>query len=763
MEPLTKRFWLLLAALLCLMMPAARAQVRWQGADGLVWTDSVTIGQEEWLFLPSGTDLSALSLDGATVDWLAAPRVEPNTRELKGGEALPGVYTRLWKGQPLRVAVSENVRSVHLFSQDPQNHGRAWLEDCDLHQRSTTGSVAVLRADGSVSLSMPLRSLRGRGNSTWQKAEYKKPYQFKLERRADLLETGLSSERSRTWVLLSNELDISMLQNRLALDLGRALGLSSTSRCEAVDLYYDGDYRGAYLLAEKVEVGEHSVDVRDFDDLLSPVNDQMGVTPPDELPSSTSYGNVPPVPDGQNAHGLDYGYAEGVYDNPQVDAGGYLLELESVGTLSDQGWFSLPGGRYMAVKSPEYAGDTMLRYISDAFLNLYEALMNYGYHPTTGQSVEALLDVDGYVRSHLVQELLLSADGYAWSSTYFVLPEGETRFQAGPLWDFDRLLTDQCPGLKDNNPFSHAFYRTTVMQRAAKEIWARTVRPLYETVLFGDAHTEDLHPLSWYAQNVRASWYMDFYRHKAAELGVLHMDSRFDQAMDELETFLREQYAFLDAEIAAWGEDEPTDFVRLSYAYPYADVQGENHARLEDEPHGNLLLTDTRLTLERAATEEADALWRVDFTLAPKPHCRAAELVTVEVNGEAYPVKPSADGSLRLSFTFEDPSYRPAVLDGVDYGYVYRYEDYVETYPELLDEYGDDREAVLRYFVEEGIDLGDVGNAFFDPMQVFEGSPRDAERFGLDWRKYYELFMDSPGSWMAMLENIYEPELTPAQ
>ena len=760
---MNKRFWLLLAALLCLMIPAARAQVRWEGADGLVWTESVSIGQEEWLFLPSGTNLSALSLDGETVDWLAAPRVEEDARESKAGEALPGVYTRLWKGRPLRVAVSENVRSVHLFSQDPQNYGRAWLEDCELHQRKTTGRVTVLRADGSVSLDAPLRSLRGRGNTTWQKAEHKKPYQFKLEYKADLLETGLAYERSRTWVLLSSELEPTLLQNRIALDLGRAMGLRATSRCETVDLFYDGDYRGAYLLAEKVEVGEHSVDVRDFDKLLSPVNDLLGVTPPGDLPSPTNLGTVPPQADGQNAHGLDYGYAEGVYDNQQVDAGGYLLELDGMGTLSDHTWFSLPWGRYVAVKSPEYAGDTMMRYISDAFLTLCEALMNYGYHPQTGQSVEELLDVDSYVRSHLVQELLLSNDGYLWASTYFVLPEGETRFQAGPVWDFDRMLIDQCESLKEDNPFSSAFYRTTVMQRAAKEIWAQTVRPLYETVLFGNAHTEDLHPFAWYQENVRASWYMDFYRHQAAELGVLHMDSRFDQAMDELETFLRRQYEFLDTEIHAWGEDVPTDFVRLSFAYPYGNVQDEDNARLEDEPHGSLLLTGVEMTVLRPATVDTDALWQVDFTIEPKPRCRAAELVTVEVNGEPYQVEPAEDGTLRLSFTFEDPSYRPAVLDGVDYGYVYRYEDYVETYPELLDEYGDDREAVLRYFVEVGIDQGDVANAFFDPMQVFDISSRDAERFGQEWRKYYERFLQYPGLWMEQLENVYEPELMPVE
>ncbi len=157
----------LLAALLCaLALPAAALAVRWEGAGGRVWVDSVRIQDEPWLFLPSGTDMSALRLDGRDTDWLALSHEEAE---------LPGVYTGRWEGELLHVAVSRSVRSVHLFRAEPETRGRAWLEDCELHQKTVTGRVEVLRPDGSVSLDAALRSLRGRGNSTWQKAEYKKP------------------------------------------------------------------------------------------------------------------------------------------------------------------------------------------------------------------------------------------------------------------------------------------------------------------------------------------------------------------------------------------------------------------------------------------------------------------------------------------------------------------------------------------------------------------------------------------------------------
>lgn len=86
------------------------------------------------------------------------------------------------------------------------------------------------RADGSVSASTGIDKLRGRGNSTWEKAVHKKPYQIKLSEKQNLLETGVEEEAKKKWVLLSNEAilttdgDLSMLRNQIALDLSREFG-----------------------------------------------------------------------------------------------------------------------------------------------------------------------------------------------------------------------------------------------------------------------------------------------------------------------------------------------------------------------------------------------------------------------------------------------------------------------------------------------------------------------------------------------------------
>lgn len=756
-----KRWMLLLACLFVFWAAQAQAQVIWRDDGGHVQVVSTSIGEEEWLFLPSGTDLSSLLLssNGQTsrIDWLAVSQT---------AQERPNVYSGVLEltGEMLHVAVSDKVRSLHLQSEDPQLYGREWLEDSANHQKETTGRIVILGTNGKLELKQNLLQLRGRGNSTWNDAANKKPYQFKLEYRADVLNTGVAEEAARTWVLLSNEQDYSktMLRNQLGLDIAKEMGLTQSSRCEQVDLYYDGDYRGTYLLAEKVEVGSHSVDVRNFDKMLERVNLRAGNPIPNELPSPTDFGGKPPVPKGYTPkHGAEYGYAEGVYDNRDVAAGGYLLELNHFGLLREQAWFKLPSEMYVSVKNPEYAGDKMMQYVADKFIDAYQAMMNYGYHPETDEPLEHFIDIESFVLSHLASELIYTSNSYFFSSTYFVLPEGEERFYAGPIWDLDHhtrhpLIT--WPALRDSNEFSHAFYRTTVFQRAAQKVMAEVVAPIYEKILFGDLNGKYLLPFETYKETLRASWYMNAYRFAQDAQEASTVEMAFERCTEEIRSFLQVQHDYLQEEIAKWSGDEVTTELELECVLPYGAAEKESYVKvIGKEPYVSLYLKNAGFVCVEPATEEDYAVWEMTLEFIVKPHAEAADEVTIIINGEPF-LCESDDGKVILTLQFEDPSYRPAVLDGVDYGHVFDYEYYIDSYPELLDEYGEDREEVLRYFVEEGMDLGDCAAEFFDPMMVFEYVPEAAQMYEVDWRLYYEAFMETPGIWMRKTDSVYEPE-----
>ena len=68
---------------------------------------------------------------------------------------------------------------------------------------SMAGDGAILLDEtGSTVNAGKLKQIKGRGNSTWKGA--KKPYQIKLDKKADLLSSGDAANSNKTWVLLAN-------------------------------------------------------------------------------------------------------------------------------------------------------------------------------------------------------------------------------------------------------------------------------------------------------------------------------------------------------------------------------------------------------------------------------------------------------------------------------------------------------------------------------------------------------------------------------
>lgn len=269
------------------------------------------LGDGYWLFLPAFADRETLVLqrEGQEIrlDWTSAHDEAEGVQCLE----LPG-------GDRLHVMQSENLRALFLFSDDPVQQGRAWLEDCGKHERHTTGSLLLVAANGNVSHDERIKKLRGRGNGTWN--ALKKPYQIKLANKVDLLDRNELTEQKRTWVLLAMSTDPSLLRDRMALDMGLEMGLTETSGSEYVDLYYDGEYRVTYLLCEKVEIGKGRIQETDYGELVEEWNEALGL---DEDEMETLPEGV-----GENAYGLEYHWVEGVQTPGEVSEGTYLLEME---------------------------------------------------------------------------------------------------------------------------------------------------------------------------------------------------------------------------------------------------------------------------------------------------------------------------------------------------------------------------------------------------------------------------------------------------
>lgn len=103
---------------------------------------------------------------------------------------------------------------------------------------------------------------RGRGNSTWDMP--KTPYRFKMAKKTSVC--GL--RKAKSFVLLANHIDCSLMRNSVAFWVANYLGLPFSNHGIPVQVYLNNNYRGSYLLTEKLGIGSGSVDIDEMTGML---------------------------------------------------------------------------------------------------------------------------------------------------------------------------------------------------------------------------------------------------------------------------------------------------------------------------------------------------------------------------------------------------------------------------------------------------------------------------------------------------------------
>jgi len=241
-------------------------------------------------------------------------------------------------------------------------------------------------------------SIRGRGNSTWStKLDVKKPYQFKLEKKVDVLGMG----KHKTWILLRN--DARLVENKLGLDLAEDLGLAYTSMGEFVDLFMNGEYLGNYLLCERVEISKERVNIAKLD---------------------TEFEN-----NRYSTYGLDL-------------TGGYLMEIDRAG---EELQIIHSSGNTITIKEPEDLDISVTEngpysYINAYMLDFLDAIFGDGFM-NDGRSYLEYIDAESFARYFFHQEFLMNLDcGRGSTFLYKDRDSIDPLIYAGPVWDHDRIF-----------------------------------------------------------------------------------------------------------------------------------------------------------------------------------------------------------------------------------------------------------------------------------------------------------------------------------
>ena len=453
----------------------------------------------------------------------------------------------------VKILFSGNVSAMYLVSDDPVNKGRTWVEASPDKSNKATGSMVMQNADGTVVYDDALTQIKGRGNSTWNLK--KRPYQIKLDSKTDLLQTGDKNNKSKTWVLLANYSDLSLMRNTFALDLGAAMGMESNIQSTYVDLYYDGEYRGCYLLTEKVEVGSGRVDITDLEEANEDAN------PDQELEDFS-------IATGTTANGASYTYCVGM-QSPADIAGGYLLEMDaSYRAVAEACYFWTTRNEYVVVKSPEFCSKEEMDYIASLYQEYEDALYSAsGVNPTTGKDYTEYVDLKSTAQCYLINELAKNLDGFR-TSAFLYKEAGQDMMTMGPLWDYDlgfgvgagndqnyELTKDPECLYTVRSIFGSELYKHGSFREAARDVWVNDLYPLLTDVVLGDTDAVNadgsLRSIAWYRELLADTAGLDF----ALWRGVTNSQQHWLNHVNSFKSFMTTRVSYLNSVIPQWNAE----------------------------------------------------------------------------------------------------------------------------------------------------------------------------------------------------------------
>ena len=432
-----------------------------------------TVDGKGWLLLPASAEFENLTLEGPPGAVLRGS-VPDASLTLDGsglgeGLDLTELFGPMEAGEPyvLSMRVPEGTRvktgsvtliksaalnSVHISLEAPLQTVHASADrsfGCAgyLVKRDPSG---VTLAEGAV------ERLSGRGNASWTHSGDKRPYNLELEEAAQLVE---GAGTARHWCLLSNNVrtdghDRTGLYSQVALQMFAALGGSSALSAEPVDLYLNREYRGTYLLAEKVEIQENRVDIRKSAYLTE---DRTGVTRvlrDDLQPGGELWRLEEIMQGGSNVRlvrqkrpeqdellctGIQaYQYASESELKPG-GAGGYLLELD-FRFYESRSWFVTRRGAQVVVREPEYASYAQLKEIACLVQEMEDALYADSGLNALGRHYSEYLDLSSLAVSYALDAFTANTDAFLTSAFFYADRDehgGLTPLYSGPAWDYD--------------------------------------------------------------------------------------------------------------------------------------------------------------------------------------------------------------------------------------------------------------------------------------------------------------------------------------
>ena len=223
----------------------------------------------------------------------------------------------------------------------------------------------------------------------------------------------LDMHAGEDWVLLANFTDKTLMRNFIAHELFRDMGAIFSPQFRFVDLVFNGQYVGTYMIGERVKI-----DPGRF-----------------ELPQIRAEDRIR-----INARGREVLRPA---STPEELTGSYVLELKSTSSFQsheiifETSRIRWNTGSYFRIRQPGPDNLTVeaYNYISTFVNNAEDALFSDDFTcPQTGY--RAFLDVATFIDWYIVNELFRRIDSDFTDNIYFYKPR-DGLLSMGPVWDFE--------------------------------------------------------------------------------------------------------------------------------------------------------------------------------------------------------------------------------------------------------------------------------------------------------------------------------------
>ena len=262
---------------------------------------------------------------------------------------------------PLLIINSEN-------SEMPQGSDKETKINCNY----------IMISDGKINAKQT-GTIKLRGNSSIRSE--KKPYAVNLEEKTNILDMPAKAKK---WILVPNMFDKTLLRNLLGYQMSFIFGLKFTPSCRYIDLIINGNFRGNYLICDKIEVSKQRLDLDKMD--------------------------------------------ETCVEEPEI-SGGYLIEGQGSRRKGDPSIFKTSQGISYTYKYPEYEDLTeeQKEYITKKFDEVEVEIL---------EGKTDSIDLESFARYFIIEDFSANQDEIF--NSFFIFKErGDDKLYFGPVWDFD--------------------------------------------------------------------------------------------------------------------------------------------------------------------------------------------------------------------------------------------------------------------------------------------------------------------------------------